>query len=829
MLRGVLRFLVPCGIAVLALGAPAAHAIQPIAPPEGAVDAGANLYALPDIEVQPSVVRWEKGLARQAALAQPVLNDFFARNSDAWEVRWDQRGNRPNLIQGAGVPLLPGIGNGLTANKLGLQAGKEIGMAEVEAQVRSFLAANQELFRVSGADLRLRPEGSVNLGKDQQVWFVELQQHYRGIPVEGAVAFFRINNGNLVQFGTEKIGDVKVSTLPRIDRAVAIQKALQALGFKLSQVSEIVQPGTLKIIPLLTALEQPAERYLGKPGEGYRHALVWEVAFRKAGEPSTYQAWVDAANGNLVQLTDLSSFVTATATGGIYPTTNTDPEVVRPLPFLNVTNGAAKVTNANGEYDYTGAAATSTVSGKYIKITDNCGAISLADSTTGNLAFGTSGGTDCTTPGVGGVGNTHSMRSGYYHLTNINRKAASFLPANAWLNGTLTAKMNVNSTCNAFWDGSTVNFYRSGGGCSNTGEIAAVFLHEWGHGMDTNSGGAASDKGTGEAVGDTFAFLETRNPCIGPNFQPGVNCANCTSCTGVRDVAEFGLGGAHTIAKPSNVASNTGINCGRYACPYRQLFIIPYQGPMGYEGHCESYIASSANWDLAQSLVSYWGVSTGWAKMDAIWYKSLTPSKAAYQVASGGKCNPAATVNGCGSSNWYTVFLAADDDDGNLANGTPNACRIWDAYNAHGIACGARPTCTSCPKGRSRIRHPWPKRNRRARRLLRPPERVLHPATCAGRSGSPSSPGSTACSSWPPTATRAGRSASSTPATPRISSATPARCSAASCSTTAFPSIRRVSPGSWLSSTPWWERAGTPRRSPTSRCARSSLSSRAGR
>ncbi len=80
--------------------------------------------------------------------------------------------------------------------------------------------------------------------------------------------------------------------------------------------------------------------------------------------------------------------------------------------------------------------------------------------------------------------------------------------------------------------------------------------------------------------------------------------------------------------------------------------------------------------------------------MDSIWYKSLTPSKSAYQVASGGKCNPAATVNGCGAANWYTVFLAADDDDGNLANGTPNGCRIWDAFNAHGIACGTRPTCT---------------------------------------------------------------------------------------------------------------------------------------
>src|SRR5690606_16773062 len=84
----------------------------------------------------------------------------------------------------------------------------------------------------------------------------------------------------------------------------------------------------------------------------------------------------------------------------------------------------------------------------------------------------------------------------------------------------------------------------------------------------------------------------------------------------------------------------------------------------------------------------------GWQEMDRIWYDSLTPSKSAYRVASGGKCNINASIDGCGSQNWYTVFLAADDDDGNLANGTPNGCRIWDAFSLHGIACGARPTCT---------------------------------------------------------------------------------------------------------------------------------------
>jgi hypothetical protein len=508
--------------------------------------------------------------------------------------------------------------------------------------------------------------------------------------VEGANAFFRINNGNIVQFGTEKVAEVKIGTTPKLSREEAFAAVLSALGSDISRVSEILVPGQLKIVPLLAAGERPGELYKGTAGTGYRHALIWELSFRQADDPATYKAWVNARNGRILQLIDLNEY--ATVTGGIYPKTNTDAEVVKGFPSCNVTNGTVKVTDSAGNYTYGGGTATVTLNGKYIRIADVCGSISKSDSATGNIAFGTSGGTDCTTPGSGGAGNTHAARSGFYHLTNINRKAATFFPTNGWLNGTLTANMNINATCNAFWNGSTVNFYRSGGGCSNTGEIAAVFLHEWGHGMDTNSGGAASEKGSGEAVGDTFAFLETKDPCIGPNFRPGVNCFNCTACTGVRDVEDFGVGGASggasTIAKPANVAANSGINCDRSACPNS------YRGPMGYEGHCESIIASSANWDLADNLVARWGTTTGWSKMDAIWYKSLTPSKSAYRLVSGGTCNPSASVDGCGSTNWYTVFLPADDDDGNLANGTPNACRIWDAFSAHGIACGSRPTCT---------------------------------------------------------------------------------------------------------------------------------------
>jgi hypothetical protein len=649
-------------------------------------------FGAEELEVQPSLEIQPRGSAK--ALSRPALQRFFAFQSADWEVRWDTRSDRPNLIEGAGIPLLPGHGNRLALADLKLAHAGGPDVKDVEARLRAFLDGLPELLNVAGFDLRLDPASTVNAGEDRQLWFVELQQFHHGVPVEGAKVYFRVNHGNIVQLGAERVAEVRTGTTPKIDRAAALAAAVRALGLTASDVGEILDPGTLKLVPVLTAGERPAEAYQGVPGRGYRHLLVWEVELRRAGDPATWVAKVDAQNGRLLALADRNDYAQAQVTGGVYPVTNTGAEEILPLPFVNVTNGAAKVANRDGNYSYTGGLAQVTLAGRYVRIADECGRIAQSARASGNIALGTSGGTDCATPGSGGAGNTHAARTGYLHLTEINRKAAGFLPGNAWLNRSLTANMNIRNTCNAYWDGSTVNFFRSGNGCSNTGEIAAVFFHEWGHGMDQNAGGPSPDKGSGEALGDTFAFLETRDACIGENFQPGITCHNCdNACTGARDVASFALGGGHTIARPSTVASPTGLDCGRFHCPY-SVFISPYQGPMGYEGHCESYIASSANWDLAQKLVARWGDADGWARMEALWYKSLTPSRSAYQVVSGGKCNPSAWVNGCGSGNWYTVFLAADDDDGNLANGTPNGCRIWDAFKVHGIACGKRPACT---------------------------------------------------------------------------------------------------------------------------------------
>jgi hypothetical protein len=42
---------------------------------------------------------------------------------------------------------------------------------------------------------------------------------------------------------------------------------------------------------------------------------------------------------------------------------------------------------------------------------------------------------------------------------------------------------------------------------------------------------------------------------------------------------------------------------------------------------------------------------------------------------------------GCGANSGYLSFLAADDDNGNLNDGTPHMSAIYKAFNDQEIAC----------------------------------------------------------------------------------------------------------------------------------------------
>ena len=114
----------------------------------------------------------------------------------------------------------------------------------------------------------------------------------------------------------------------------------------------------------------------------------------------------------------------------------------------------------------------------------------------------------------------------YYHTNVINdfvrERISQKLP---WLDKQIRATVNLSSTCNAFYNG-TINFFSAGAAkrrdgtelkCNNTGEIADVVYHEWGHGLDDNTGGI-DDGAFSEAIGDVVSMLITNSPKVGPYF-----------------------------------------------------------------------------------------------------------------------------------------------------------------------------------------------------------------------------------------------------------------------------------------------------------------------
>ncbi|MCI4398443.1 MAG: hypothetical protein JHC34_06330, partial [Acidobacteria bacterium] len=630
---------------------------------------GQNITPVNDLRADSLKVRQDAALN----VLSGEWDRFLSENGSAWNMAVDVRAGRASLISGQGIPWIPGKGNNLTASALGdrLASGPATRAAVLRLSA-DMMRRYPELFGADPSEFVVNQDGTGEFGG--YLWYVHLDRQYHGIPVERSYVVFRVNNGNLIQFGGEFLGPINVDPIPSISQETARQ-ILDGYVGGLNADDEFVNQGSLSILPL--APQGDIGVYNGPVGQGVEFHLVYTVAFRRPGVMGTWEAKIDAHTGEVLAFRDANEY--GSIKGGIYVTSNLDTEKVVPFPYADV--ASSTYADAAGNYSATSGTMTCTLAGKYVKVSDSCGSISLSGTAPADLSFGTSSGTDCTTPGVGGAGNTHAARSTYYHLTLWKEKAMAWLPNNSWLKGQLTDKVNLSQTCNAYWDGTGVNFFKSGGGCSNTGELPTVFLHEVGHGLDANDGSPSSTVGSSEMYADTNAILMTHQSCIGVNFIPGQQCSGygnaCTACTGIRD-ADYTKHSSQTPAKPSQLGGSTGYHCSKDSS---------YPGPCGYEGHCESYIMSEADYTLGANTTyglpskSGMDAQTAWFIMDRLFYLSRPTAGDAYT------CSSTSTANGCGTSNWFMCYLAVDDDNGNLSDGTPHGAEIYKALNLHGVAC----------------------------------------------------------------------------------------------------------------------------------------------
>jgi hypothetical protein len=735
----------------------------------------------------------------RSELGEAALNDVAslrAASGEDWAFYVDRRSGGMALVEGSGIAWIPGTGNTLAPPRTGAGKPAEVSWSDLERIARGFVRQYPALFQVDESQLVFDERASVFVGEHGQLRNVVFDQVVNGVPVDGARVVFRISHGNLVQFGVDRTIPQAAAAAVADAEVVSVDDARGALSSHLGGIATtdtFVEDGILTIVP--HGVDEAGE-YRGPIGSGWSPLLAYRFTFLRAGGPESWQALVDARTGKVERLIDANAYASLLK-ASVYTVTNcTDPVNCVPgsaneagvtmqnadLVFAGGScTGNACYTNAAGAFNYPPGAvsASTTLTGKYFRIVDACGAIAGSAVAPGNIDLGTSDpnpplntNTDCapatrmsppqTGPTSGGSGDTHSARNTFYHLNLINQKARFYLPNNVWLKGVDGASGSATVTtdgppaCNAFWQGTTgtLNFERQTPAlnCNNTGEIPDVFLHEWGHGLDQNDApGTAPESATGEATGDTFALLQGQHSCLVPGFfvQAGAGWngragygVGSQLCTGIRDMDYtrfcYRGTGSNCAASPDPDSANgsrsgptppasppdagtparwntmlesapNGVADGKsnfYNCGGDE--VPSCAGPLGHGCHCESQIASQSNWDVAKRLIAaeFGGdiyrnpqgpkEVSGWQYMDRLWYLSRDLAISGYSATGP---EPTGTTNGCGIDNWFSTYRFIDDDDGNLANGTPHAGILFSAFDLHATACGAANDASNQPTG----------------------------------------------------------------------------------------------------------------------------------
>jgi hypothetical protein len=653
----------------------------------------ANVRLEEVVDQMPNRAAWQTFLQARAASDSPM------------EVMIDPRsGAAVNLL--ASQPLIPGTGraNQVTLAELSRDLGRVVSSVDalvVAAAARRYAVRNRDLLGIDPQQLGEARATEVN----PNLWQVSIGQVYQGIPVRDGRLAATISHGNLVLIGTEAWGNVRIATTrPSISADQALEIGFTYAGGRAANDS-MVRGTRLEIVPVAPPQYQAGEAFAGPVGAGYDHWLVWTFVFRRPPEVAQWEVMVDAASGEVVSFMDMVQHQQERqVTGGVYPLTNTGicPNAAQcgtmqsgwPMPFTDTGLASPNnFANSAGVFMFPGGTATTTLTGRFVDIVDTCGSIS-ASSGTGNINLGgTNNQHDCTSGG-GSAGNTPSSRSAFYEVNRIAEQARGWLPTNTWLNSRLTTNVNIIDTCNAFWNGTSINFFRSGGGCRNTGEIAGVFDHEWGHGLDDNDAAGALSNSS-EAYADIAAIYRLQTSCVGHGFFDNSSSGSCgltVDGTG-RNANENQVGGTHCDVDCSGVrdadylkhvgqVADTPLN---FVCT--QCNTGP--GPCGRQVHCAAAPSRQAAWDLAardlQAAPFSFDSQTAFIVANKLFYNGSG------NIGSWHACTCGASSNGCGATNGYMQWLAADDDNGNLNDGTPHMTAIFNAFNRHGIAC-ATPT-----------------------------------------------------------------------------------------------------------------------------------------
>ena len=197
-----------------------------------------------------------------------------------------------------------------------------------------------------------------------------------------------------------------------------------------------------------------------------------------------------------------------------------------------------------------------------------------------------------------------------------NQQGASAFPIN----------VNISNSCNAFYNGSSINFYRSGGSCNNTA-FGTVVHHEYGHHLVATAGSGQGEYG--EGFSDVIGVLVTDNPRLADGFN--------TCGAGIRRADN----NCQYLASGCSSCGSAIHSCGQLisGCVWDTRLLLEKAHP-------------------GQGL----GIIRGLA-LDSV------------LLHTGTAINPDITID----------FMVLDDDNATLGDGTPHYEQIQGGFSAHGM------------------------------------------------------------------------------------------------------------------------------------------------
>ena len=519
----------------------------------------------------------------------PAWDDFVADDGNGWHAQFDELTGLAYRAWG------PPIWLGQTDDPL-----------IVEQQIRTFIHEHPNLFQAKTSSFM---DVNVAFQSELDSWLVEAQQYIplsttavndldgslvQSAPVWRGKARFRIRSGWLNWFGAQHLPE---SMWSASSASISASDAVRISQIDGPHVDSVYNNVSAELV------------YLPQERAGTLVAvLVWKIESETLEPRGIWTSFVDAESGELITVYNSVRYLDG-ALSAEHDTRTVDGEFsVSALSYLS--NGGIE-TDSEGLYssDENGAAEVR-LSGLYTNVLNATGDNAVLQVSGGEQIFDTSSA-------------TQAELDQYIYQNRIYEWAEEHAPhvvAN-WPRSQVN--VNINDSCNAYFDG-TLNFFSAGNGCNNTGRIADVSYHEWGHGFHYyNLLSGEYDGAMSEGISDTVAFLQTESPYIAPYFG--------TNGSAIREVS-------NDRVYPDDIVNQV---------------------------HTDGLIFAGAMWDL-------------WELMEGVY-----PAQEAYDQTTnifvqGLRSGPTIPES-------FDAMLLADDDNNDLSDGTPNQCTLVEAFGRHGL------------------------------------------------------------------------------------------------------------------------------------------------